>query len=680
MTVSSRVAIDVGGTFTDVVTFNSANGGLRFDKVPTTPSDPQQGVINGFAAAEVSLDAISYFIHGTTLGLNALLTRRGAKTGIITTEGFRDVYLLGRTSRNPMYDWKFRKPASLVERRHILEVPERLDFEGNILKDFDEVAAKKIALRAKELELEAVAIVFLHSYVNPSHENKMAKILRETCPDIEVTVSSELSREIREYERTSTAVLDTYIKPIVRRYLSKLKDSLTAKGFKGQFLMTRSGGGAMTVDSAMESPVNLILSGPAGGVLGGTWLARNSQYPNLITIDMGGTSLDASLVVDGQPLTYFDSAFEGLPINLASLYIHTIGAGGGSLVWIDEGDHLQVGPGSAGAEPGPAAYGKGGSEATFTDAALHVGYLGNEYSLAGSLALDKLLAEKALKVNADKLKMSVDEVAYGVLRISTTKIVGAVRTITVELGHDPAGFALLSFGGGGGLCGIDVARELSIPTVIMPPGPGAFSAFGMLMADVQHDFSRTRIGQLEKADLSRMNADFVEMRQSATADLASEGFSAKQQSFNCSIDLRYQGQEHSVTMPVAEKIDQKEIERLKHAFADAHERAYGHAMPDPIEMVALRFTGIGQVQAPELPLLKRGAGGTPKADGERMVYVGNGKRQAYKLYSRDNFSFGDVIEGPAVINEHTATTIMHQGDRAEVGQFGEIVIQVGKVK
>jgi N-methylhydantoinase A len=680
MTVSSRVAIDVGGTFTDVVTFNSANGGLRFDKVPTTPSDPQQGVVNGFAAAEVSLDAISYFIHGTTLGLNALLTRRGAKTGIITTEGFRDVYLLGRTSRNPMYDWKFRKPASLVERRHILEVPERLDFEGNILKDFDEVAAKKIALRAKELELEAVAIVFLHSYVNPSHENKMAKILRETCPDIEVTVSSELSREIREYERTSTAVLDTYIKPIVRRYLSKLKDSLTAKGFKGQFLMTRSGGGAMTVDSAMESPVNLILSGPAGGVLGGTWLARNSQYHNLITIDMGGTSLDASLVVDGQPLTYFDSAFEGLPINLASLYIHTIGAGGGSLVWIDEGDHLQVGPGSAGAEPGPAAYGKGGSEATFTDAALHVGYLGNEYSLAGSLALDKLLAEKALKVNADKLKMSVDEVAYGVLRISTTKIVGAVRTITVELGHDPAGFALLSFGGGGGLCGIDVARELSIPTVIMPPGPGAFSAFGMLMADVQHDFSRTRIGQLEKADLSRMNADFVEMRQSATADLASEGFSAKQQSFNCSIDLRYQGQEHSVTMPVAEKIDQKEIERLKHAFADAHERAYGHAMPDPIEMVALRFTGIGQVQAPELPLLKRGAGGTPKADGERMVYVGNGKRQAYKLYSRDNFSFGDVIEGPAVINEHTATTIMHQGDRAEVGQFGEIVIQVGKVK
>jgi N-methylhydantoinase A len=678
MALFSRVAIDVGGTFTDIVTFSKVNGSLRFDKVPTTPSDPQQGVFDGFAAAKVSLDAISYFIHGTTLGLNALLTRRGARTGIITTEGFRDVYLLGRTSRNPMYDWKFRKPVSLVERRNILEVPERLDFEGNVLKDFDEVVAKKIALRAKELELEAVAIVFLHSYINPSHENKMAKILRETCPDIEVTVSSELSREIREYERTSTAVLDTYIKPIVRRYLSKLQDSLTTKGFKGQFLTTRSGGGAMTVDSAMASPVNLILSGPAGGVLGGTWFARNSQYPNLITIDMGGTSLDASLVVEGQPLTYFDSAFEGLPINLASLYIHTIGAGGGSLVWIDGGNHLQVGPGSAGAEPGPAAYGKGGSDATFTDAALHVGYLGNDYSLAGSLALDKSLAEKALKVNADKLKMSVDEVAHGVLRISTTKIVGAVRTITVELGHDPAAFALLSFGGGGGLCGVDVARELSIPTVIVPPGPGTFSAFGMLMADVQHDFSRTHIGQLDKVNLSRMNSDFVEMRQSATVNLASEGFPVNQQIFNSSIDLRYQGQEHSVTLPVAEKIDYKEIERLKHAFADAHERAYGHAMTDPIEMVALRFTGIGQVQAPELPLLKRGAGGTPKADGERMIYVGNGKRQAYRLYNRGDFLFGDVIEGPAVINEHTATTIMHQGDSAEVGKFGEIVIKVGK--
>ena len=680
MSESARVAIDVGGTFTDVVTFKSGDGSLRFDKVPTTPSDPQQGVLNGFAATEVGLEAISYFIHGTTLGLNALLTRNGAKTGIITTEGFRDVYLLGRTSRDPMYDWKYRKPASLVERRNILEVPERLDFEGNVLREFDESAARAVANQAIELGLEAVAIVFLHSYVNPAHEEKMAKILREVAPDIEVTVSSELSRELREYERTSTAVLDTYIKPIVRRYLTKLKGSLADKGFTGQFLMTRSGGGAMTVEGAMEAPVNLILSGPAGGVLGGTWLARNSEHRNLITIDMGGTSLDASLVVDGQPLTYFDASFEGLPINLASLYIHTIGAGGGSLVWIDEGNHLQVGPGSAGAEPGPAAYGRGATSATFTDAALHVGYLGNEYSLAGSLTLDKGLAEKALKVSADQLGMSVDDVAFGVLRISTTKIVGAVRTITVELGHDPADFALLSFGGGGGLCGVDVARELSIPTVIMPPGPGAFSAFGMLMADVQHDFSRTRIGLIEDADLALMNSDFAEMRKEAALALTAEGFGEGEQSFQYSIDLRYQGQEHSVTMRTAENVDQAEIKRLKDAFAEAHERAYGHAMPDPIEMVALRFTGRGQVEAPELPKLPEGQGGTPKADGERMVYVGNGKREPYKLYHRDSFKRGDVIEGPAVINEHTATTIMHAGDRAEVGQFGEIVIHVAKVK
>ena len=276
--------------------------------------------------------------------------------------------------------------------------------------------------------------------------------------------------------------------------------------------------------------------------------------------------------------------------------------------------------------------------------------------------------------------MTVDEVAFGVLRISTTKIVGAVRTITVELGHDPADFALLSFGGGGGLCGVDVARELSIPTVIMPPGPGAFSAFGMLMADVQHDFSRTRIELIDSADLNQINSDFADMRKEAVAALSAEGFSELEQSFQYSVDLRYQGQEHSVTMRFAEKVDQAEIDRVKEAFADAHEKAYGHAMPDPIEMVALRFTGRGQVQAPELPKLPEGNGGTPKADGERLVYVGNGKREAYKLYHRDNFKRGDVIDGPAVINEHTATTIMHAGDRAEVGQYGEIIIHVAKVK
>ncbi|MDI1289299.1 MAG: hydantoinase/oxoprolinase family protein, partial [bacterium] len=509
MSGGTRVAIDVGGTFTDVVTLDGQTAALKFDKVPTTPRNPEQGVLHGFEASGAPMADIEKFIHGTTLGLNALLTRRGARTGIVTTKGFRDVYLLGRTDRIPMYDFKYRKPTTLVERQHIVEVDERLEFEGNVLRPFNEESAVTAARAIRDMGLDSVAVCFLHSYVNPAHEIRMAEILKAEAPDVIVTISSDLSRQLREFERTSTAVLDAYIKPIVRSYLAQLESVLVDRGFTGQFLMTRSGGGAMTAASAKEAPVNLILSGPAGGVLGAAWFAKAAGYKDLITIDMGGTSLDASLVVDGEPFTYFDASFEGLPINLASLYIHTIGAGGGSLVWIDEGNHLQVGPASAGADPGPAAYGRGATEATFTDAALHVGYLGNDMALAGSLTLNKELAAQALQVSADALGLPLDEVARGVLRISTTKIVGAVRAITVELGHNPADFALLSFGGGGGLVGVDVARELSIKSVIMPPGPGAFCAFGMLMADVRHDFSRTRIGALDKLDLAVVESDIA---------------------------------------------------------------------------------------------------------------------------------------------------------------------------
>ncbi len=677
MAQGTRVAIDVGGTFTDVVTLSEDSGTVAFDKVPTTPSDPQRGVLDGFAATGVPFPEISTFVHGTTLGLNALLTRRGANMGIITTEGFRDVYLLGRTARSPMYDFKYRKPESLVARSNIFEVPGRVDYAGDELVAFDEARARAVAQQVVDQGLEAVAICFIHSYVNPDHEERMAQIMAEVAPEVEVTRSSALSREIREYERTSTAVLDAYIKPIVRRYLGKLTGSLAQEGFTGQFLMTRSGGGAMTAATVQEAPVNLILSGPAGGVLGASWFARGTEHPNLITIDMGGTSLDASLVVDGQPLTYYDASFEELPINLASLYIHTIGAGGGSIVWIDEGNHLQVGPASAGADPGPAAYGRGGQDATFTDAALHVGFLANDAALAGTLTLDPALAAAALEPSAQALGMSVDDVALGVLRISTTKIVGAVRAITVELGHNPADFALLSFGGGGGLVAVDVARELSIPTVIMPPGPGAFSAFGMLMANVQHDFSRTRMSMLDAVDVSLVQADLDDMLAEGAAALDAEGFGPDRSVFAQSVDLRYAGQEHSVTLPIEGSFDSAEIERLQGAFAEAHERAYGHTMTDPVELVALRVSATGTVQAPSLPPVPEGTG-SPQPRSERMVYRGGEQRVPYRVYHRDDFGRGDVIPGPAIITEHTATTVLHAGDEAVIGDLGEIVISVGK--
>lgn len=673
-----RLAVDVGGTFTDVVALDIADGTLHFDKVPTTTSEPSRGVLDAFNHAGVATDRVDYFSHGTTLGINALLTRTGARTAIVTTKGFKDVYLLGRTDRQPVYNFKYKKPESLVRRNAIFEVPERLNFQGEVLQPFDRDAARNVAENLKNLGVEGVAVCFLHAYANPAHELAMKEVLADTFPEAVVTLSHELTREYREYERTSTAVLDAYIKPVVRRYVGRLENALDKDGFAGRFFMMRSGGGAMTASRAKEAPVNLILSGPAGGVMGATSFAAVTDEPNLITADMGGTSLDTSLIIDGSPVRHHEATFEGLPITTPSLHINTIGAGGGSLVWVDDGGHLQVGPQSAGADPGPAAYGRGGARATLTDAALIAGYLGTETALAGTLLLDKDLAHRALLPSAEALGMSVEQVAYGAVRIAVTKTVGAVRAITVELGHNPSDFALLAFGGGGGLFAVDVARELSIPKVIVPPGPGAFSALGMLDADVQHDFSRTRVSLLNDADPEVLEDQFEAMASEAHEALAAEGFPREYRSFFRFAEMRYQGQEHTVSLPVASRLSHAEIEKLGQAFGDAHARHYGHAMDDPIEIVTLRYRVLGLVDRPNLPELDKRSGETLVPTGNRPVYQTDGTQRPYSLYHREELRYGDRLDGPAVVNEHTSTTVMHEGDIALIGRLGEIQITVAK--
>lgn len=673
-----RVAVDMGGTFTDVVVLDASTGLLRFDKVPTTPDEPSRCVLDAFDRAGVAARRVAFFVHGTTLGLNALLTRQGARTVIITTKGFRDVYLLGRTDRQPMYDFFYRKPKSLVPRNLIFEVPERLDYLGQAIEPLDVDAARKVVEELRSLEVESVAVCLLHAYANPRHELAVKDLLTELAPGFEVSVSHELSREYREYERTSTTVLDAYIKPIVGRYIAQLEHDLADRGFNGHFLVTRSGGGAMTARSAKEAPAHLILSGPAGGVTGAAWFAGATGQANLITMDMGGTSLDASLVIDGQPVPQHEASFEGQPLTMPSLYIHTIGAGGGSIVWADAGGHLQVGPQSAGAVPGPAAYGLGGSNATYTDAALLVGYLGTESALAGTLRLQEDLARAALEPIAKALSMEVDDVALGVHRIMVTKVVGAIRAITIELGHNPADFALLAFGGGGGLVGADVARELAIPTVVIPPGPGAFSALGMLMTNVQHDLSRTRVSLLDETDLATLDDQFTEMREQGEHALREDGFSPGRQAFLLSVDLRYLGQEHTVSVPLSGPLGAAEVQNLKHSFALAHERQYGHAMTDPIEIVTVRLRATGVVDPPRLPEVERATGEAPGPVGQRKVYKPGTGRAIYQLYDRAGFLAGQRVAGPAVIREHTATTVLHDGDVAVVGPLGEVVIEVGK--
>ncbi|HVV20102.1 MAG TPA: hydantoinase/oxoprolinase family protein [Pseudonocardiaceae bacterium] len=677
MARTSRLAIDVGGTFTDVVELRPETGELRFDKVPTTPESPTTGVLRAFGAATVGIGDIETFTHGTTLGLNALLTRTGARTAVVGTRGFRDVYLLGRTDRRTNYDITYRKPAPLLERYDTFEVTERSLFDGSVHTPLDVADARRVARVIAERGYQSVAVAFLHSYANPEHELRMRDVLAEVAPDVAVTLSHELSREYREYERTSTAVLDAYVKPIVRRYLHELEGRLADDGFGGRFLVTRSGGGAMTVGSAREQPVSLILSGPAGGVIGAAALAELIGEPNLITIDMGGTSLDASLVVDGEPVLHQGAEFEQLPINTPSLYIHTIGAGGGSIAHLDEAGALQVGPQSAGAVPGPASYGTGGTAPTFTDAALAIGYLGSETPLGGRLVLNRNLAIQALAPIAAELGMTVPALAHGIVRISSTKIMGAVRAITVEVGRDPKDFALLSFGGGGGLVAVDVAVELGIPSVIVPPGQGAFSAFGMLMADVQHDFARTLVAPLADLDPARVDAEYAAMAAEADALLTDEGFPAGDRTTVRSLDVRYAGQEHSVTVAFPEHGDNA-VAAIEEAFARLHARQYGHTMTDPVEVTTLRLRATGSVDKPKPPELAPRTSGAPEPDGTRPVYRSDEHPAVpYALYTREALLAGDEIAGPAVIAEHTATTVIHTGDHLRVGAHGELLITVG---
>lgn len=679
-----RVSVDVGGTFTDIILLDEERGTFRLEKTETTPHDPSVGVLAGFRKAGVDPAAVRYFIHGTTLGLNALITRTGAKVAIVTTEGFRDVFLLGRTSREVMYDFKYRKPPSLVPRHLIFEVPERMNCEGQVLKPFDWEAAARVARCIQEAGVEAVAVCFLHSYANPQHERFMAQVLQEHCPGVSVALSHELSREYREYERTSTAVVDAYIKPLVRTYLERLDGELRRAGFQGRFFMMRSGGGAMTLATAVRQPVHLVHSGPAGGAVGGAYLGRLLGQENVITLDMGGTSLDTSLVVGGQVHLATDAKVEHLPVMVPMIDIRTIGAGGGSIGWIDDGGHLQVGPQSAGAVPGPACYGKGGREPTFTDAALVVGYLAPDNFLGGEMQLDPELARRAIAERlARRLGMGLEETAAGMIRIAEAKIAGAIREISVERGYHPKDFGLLAFGGAGGFVASAVAREIGIPKVIIPHGPANFSALGMLMVDVVHDFAQTFVTPVEEGvDLAAINGIYARMAAQAQAALREDGFAEDRWAFEAWAELRYTGQEHTVQVRLPGYfLRPEDIPRIVADFNAAHEAQYGHRMDDPVELVTLRLRALGLLARPQLPRVPAGTGDAATArKGARPVYrFGQREPVLFEVYDRSRLGAGDTLAGPAIIEEPSSTTILLPGDRLRVGEYGELLIEVGEV-
>ncbi|RMF79857.1 MAG: hydantoinase/oxoprolinase family protein, partial [Chloroflexi bacterium] len=487
--------------------------------------------------------------------------------------------------------------------------------------------------------------------------------------------------EYREYERTSTSVIDAYVKPITRTYLERLNNELRDSGFDGHFLMTRSGGGAMTLDTAKEQPVHLVLSGPAGGVIGAAYLGGLIGQPNLLTIDMGGTSLDSSLISDGKVTIENQQRFEGLPMSIPTIDIHTIGSGGGSIAWIDEGGHLQVGPKSAGADPGPACYNRGGESATFTDAALTIGYLDPDNFLGGEIDIDLSLARNAIQKLADSLGMSLDDVAAGIVHISEVKMAGAVRVISIERGYHPKEFALCAFGGGGAFVAANVARELGIPRAIIPPGPANFSAFGMLMVDVVHDYAQTNIMGLENLEVDTVNNIYAQLVEQGHAALKADGFDAEQRSFVPTAELRYRGQEHTVNVPMPGLVlSSDDIPQIVERFNAVHQQQYGHSMmEDPIEIVTLRLRVIGLLPRPNMTKLDTATGDVDSArKGSRSVYIRDKNDHVeYSVYDRMKLAAGHRIDGPAIIEEPSSTTLVHESDVLTVGEYGELLIEVG---
>jgi N-methylhydantoinase A len=659
---------------------NEQTDDLRLLKVETTPADPAIGVLQGFEKSSVPLENFDYFIHGTTLGINALLTRTGARVAIVTTKGFRDIYELARLDRDEMYDLRYRKPPTLVPRYLRFEVEERVTFEGEVLTPFNQDEAVSVAKRIREAGVESVAVCFLHSYIYPEHELLMAEVLGREYPQVSVTLSHQLSREYREYERTSTTVMDAYVKPITRTYLRGLDTALRTKGFTGHFLLTRSGGGAMTLPTAMQQPAHLILSGPAGGVVGARQFGHLLNRPNLITLDMGGTSLDASLIADGNLNIQAEQKFATLPMMIPTIDIKTIGAGGGSIAWIDEGGLMQVGPQSAGAVPGPVCYGKGGHQATLTDAALLTGYLSAANFLGGDISLRKAPARQAVAALAGPLNMTEVGVATGILQISEAKIVAAVREISIERGYHPKDFALFSFGGGGGLVAAQVSKTLGIPRLIVPPGPGNFSALGMLMVDVVHDYSQTYVQNLAEADLTAITQIYADLLARGQVALTDDGFEPERQLFRQFGDFRYRGQEHSVKIPISTTdFTTGSLDRIVENFNAAHMKNYGHRMDHPIEIVTLRVQAIGSLPRPEPPKIDAGDEHPERAQrGERPVHLyGANQPDIYTIYDRTALQYRDRFEGPAIIEEPTSTTVVHTGDLVTVGEFGELIIEHG---
>ena len=692
-----RIGIDIGGTFTDAALVDGETGAIRVVKVLTTPEDPAQGFMaaleRGLAECQASGRDVAAVVHATTVATNAIIEGKTARVGMLVTRGFRDILEIGRQIRSRLYDVHLQKPAPLVPRRFSLEVTERLDHEGRVLQPLDLDEVRQAARRLRHEGVEAVVVCLLHSYLNPAHERAVAEIVRAELPDVFLSVSADVCPEYREYLRASTTAVNAAVMPIVSRYVDALESRLHALGAVAPFYVMQSNGGVMTSSSAKARPVYMVESGPAAGVIAAGAIAAPYGYKNVMSFDMGGTTAKVGLIQDGQlrlsteievgaqsvtPLG--EGRGGGYPIRTPVIDLVEVGAGGGSEAWIDAGGALRVGPRSAGARPGPACYGRGGTTPTITDANLVLGRLNPAFFLGGEMALDAGAARKAI---ADRVAapLALDPIAAaaGIVEIANAHMIGAMRLVSVQRGYDPRQFVLVAFGGAGPLHANALARELGFPAVLVPPNPGIASAVGMLMTDLRHEFVTTRRVRLDALTPEALESLFADFLVEGSARLDRDGVPASDRRMLRSVDLRYHGQSFELSIAVpAGSLTVADVERLRAEFDAAHERAYGYAAPeDAVELVNVRLAAIGVTPRPRRAPLPPGGRDAAKAlKGTREVWFAEiGGWRNTNVLDRAKLLSGNVIGGPAIVEEHDASTLVHPGWEATVDQHGNLVVR-----
>lgn len=683
-----RVTVDTGGTFSDFVFFNEQTGEITITKVPSTPKEPFQAVLNG---AKELLDQgvkpadISFFSHGTTVGTNTLLEEKGARTGLLVTEGFRGIYEVMEQTRGygpATYDLFFEKPRLLAPPYYTEEIPERVDFRGEVLRPIDVESSLQAVRNLKKKGVESIAVCFLFSFLNPDHELKMKEIVEQEFPEANLSLSCEVLPQIREFYRMSTTVMNAYIAPVVGRYLGRLEARLREMGVTTPKLyIMQSNGGVSTFQSAAKKPVATVLSGPAGGVMASLGISQRAGLKNIITFDMGGTSCDVALIHQGTPVITTQGRISQRPISLPMLDIHTVSAGGGTIARVDAVGGFQVGPDSAGADPGPICYDQGGAETTVTDANLVLGVLHPDKFLGGRLKLNKAKAEKLVGEKiARPLGLGLLEAADGVVRIINVKMEEAIKAVSSQRGYDIRDFTLVAFGGAGPMHAGRIALDLGIPSLLIPYTPGVTSALGLLMSDVKHDYVRSKLVPLQGLDLDEINHLFSQLIEQARADLVAEGFSDGEMALQPFVDLRYAGQgyELTVTAPMP-PLKAEDLGLLRQRFDSQHEQAHGHkAEAEPVELVSLRLVSIGLVpQAQLFQVAPTGRSVEAAQTGTRKIFFGNEHGMLdCQIYSRDLLEPGHSIVGPAVIEQMDTTTVIQPEQEATVDSYRNLIVKV----